>query len=148
LIGSYQFYLKGITFVFIVLFVYTGTGKLIQIGQFQDQIAKFPFVSEYASWIAWGIPLVELVIAVLFLFPKQRVTALYAGLSLLSAFTIYIFSILKFSDSTPCPCGGVISAMGWNEHILFNGILMLLALIGIRLTKNDIRRYTIPKDTT
>jgi hypothetical protein len=101
------------------------------------RLARFPFISTYAIWIAWGVPFLEIVIAGLFLFPKYILTALYASFSLMSIFTTYIILVLKFSDSIPCSCGGVISKLGWKEHLIFNLAFIAFALLGILLVKKN-----------
>ncbi len=131
--GFYRRTIRIIGLLYIVLFVYTATSKLIHLGQFQLQLERFPFISSYATWIAIGVPLVELVVAGLFLFDKYILTALYASMSLMIVFTTYIIMVLSFSDSIPCSCGGVVSSMGWKTHIIFNSTFIILALIGIFL---------------
>jgi uncharacterized membrane protein YphA (DoxX/SURF4 family) len=56
---------------------------------------------------------------------------LYSSFMLLLVFTVYITSVVKFSDSIPCSCGGVLSSLGWTDHILFNVGFMTLAILGI-----------------
>jgi hypothetical protein len=105
------------------------------LGQFQDQLDRFPFISSYSVWISLGVPFVELVIAGTLLFPKYMLGSLYASFFLLVIFTVYITAVLNFSDTIPCSCGGVVSTLGWKGHIIFNTSFMLLALLGISLTK-------------
>lgn len=131
----HHFILQCIKALFIMLFVYTATSKLMYLGQFQEQLHRFPFISSYSVWISLGVPFVELVIAGTLLFPKYMVGALYASFFLLAIFTAYIVTVLNFSNAIPCSCGGVVSALGWKGHILFNTSFMLLALLGISLTK-------------
>tara|TARA_R110000765_G_scaffold104005_2_gene193731 strand:+ start:1265 stop:1714 length:450 start_codon:yes stop_codon:yes gene_type:complete len=133
--GFYNITVRIISLLYIVLFVYTASSKLIHLGQFQLQLERFPFISSYATWIAIGVPLVELVVAGLFLFEKYILTALYASISLMVFFTTYIIMVLSFSDSIPCSCGGVVSSMGWKTHIIFNSTFIILALIGILLIR-------------
>ena len=121
--GFYRRTIRIIGLLYIVLFVYTATSKLIHLGQFQLQLERFPFISSYATWIAIGVPLVD----------KYILTALYASMSLMTLFTTYIIMVLSFSDSIPCSCGGVVSSMGWKTHIIFNSTFIILALIGIFL---------------
>lgn len=137
---------KIASMLFIVLFVYTATSKLLNIELFQLRLARFPFISTYAIWIAWGVPFLEIVIAGLFLFPKYILTALYASLSLLTIFTTYIILVLNFSDSIPCSCGGVISKLGWNEHLIFNIAFIALALLGILMSGYQ-KEYSARKNT-
>ena len=139
----YQNITKGIGFLFIVLFVYTATSKLLDIEQFQLQLLRFPYISKYAYWIAWGVPIVELVIAGLYLIPKLILTALYASLLLMSAFLAYIILVLNFSDYFPCSCGGIMSTMGWKDHIIFNAVFIALALLGILIEVKYKNKFNI-----
>lgn len=137
---------KIASLLFIVLFVYTATSKLLTIGQFKLQLEQFPIISSYADWIAWGIPVIEILIVGLFLFPKFILPAFYASFSLMTIFTTYIILVLKFSDSIPCSCGGVISKLGWKEHLILNIAFIILALLGIRLSNK--RKYYLAKKNT
>lgn len=138
---------KIASLLFIVLFVYTAVSKLLTIGQFKLQLEQFPIISSYADWIAWGIPVIEILIVGLFLFPKFILPAFYASFSLMTIFTTYIILVLKFSDSIPCSCGGVISALGWKEHLILNIAFIILALLGIRLSSKR-KKYLSLKNTT
>jgi hypothetical protein len=140
----YQSIPKIIGILFIILFVYAATSKLLAIEQFKIQLGKSPFISIYASWMVWTIPVIELLIVGLFIFQKHLLVAFYSSFTLMTLFTIYIFLVLNFSDSIPCACGGIISTLGWRAHFVFNMGFMLLALIGI-ITTHKQRNFTIPK---
>lgn len=133
--------------LFIVLFVYTATSKLLTINAFYEQLTRFPVLKSFPIVVAWGIPIVELVIALMFLFPKMVLRAFYSSLTLMTLFTVYIVWVLKFSNSTPCSCGGVISRLGWTDHIIFNCGFILLAFLGIVLLEKG-NRTIIDKNTT
>lgn len=135
--GNHHIILLVIKVLFILLFVYTATNKLMHLGQFQDRLERFPFISPYSIWISFWIPFIELVIAGLLLFPKYVLAALYASFALLFLFTVYIITVLQFSDSIPCSCGGALSSLGWKDHILFNVSLMSLALLGILVIRKS-----------
>lgn len=136
---SYPYLFQCIKLLLVVLFVYTATSKMIDLDQFREQLARFPYISDYAPWIAFGVPLTELVVAGLLLLPPYASTGLWASMALLATFTVYILMVLRFSDSIPCSCGGIISTMGWRDHILFNGMFIGLALLGLLL-----KRKTVP----
>jgi hypothetical protein len=59
--------------------------------------------------------------------------ALYASLTLMTIFTAYIIAILQFSYTIPCSCGGVLSKLSWQTHLVFNIGFMVLAAAGILL---------------
>ena len=55
----------------------------------------------------------------------------------LSAFTVYIYLILNYSDFVPCSCGGILEKLGWTEHLIFNGICVIMGVVAIiRTVKN------------
>lgn len=130
----YQSIPKIIGILFIILFVYAATSKLLAIEQFKIQLGKSPFISIYASWMVWMIPVIELLIVGLFIFQKHLLVAFYSSFTLMTLFTIYIFLVLNFSDSIPCACGGVLQTLSWMEHLVFNIIFVALAILGIILT--------------
>jgi len=114
-----------------ILFVYTAVSKLIRLDSFEFRLERMPYISSYASLISWAVPFLDFVIAGLLWFSRYRTIALYASFILLGCFTSYIALVLKYSDSVPCSCGGVISTLGWKDHILLNITFMVLALLGI-----------------
>ncbi len=133
-----------ICYIYVVLFTYAATSKFLDFGQFKIQLGQSPIITAYADWVAWGIPLTELVIAGLFLFPKLIRTAFYSSFSLMIMFTTYIILILNFSDYIPCSCGGVLEKMGWTGHIVFNLIFIVIAAIGVFYL--EMNRATVKTD--
>lgn len=125
---------EGIAILFIFLFTYAAISKLIDFETFRLQLKQLPFFSSFASQLAWGILIIEIILALMFFFFKLRLVALYVSLLLITLFTVYITSVLLFADSIPCSCGGVISSLSWNEHLVFNVGWLLLALVGISLS--------------
>ncbi|MDF0716068.1 hypothetical protein PY092_07925 [Muricauda sp. 334s03] len=120
-----------------ILFVYTAVSKLVHLDLFQWRLERMPYVAPYATLISWGVPFLELVITGLLWFRRYRTMAFYASFILLGLFTIYIIIVLRYSDSIPCSCGGVISALGWKDHILLNITFMVFALLGILWSKKQ-----------
>ncbi len=135
-----------ICYMYVVMFIYAATSKFLDFENFRLKLGRFPIISSYADWIAWGVPVIEIFIAGLFLFPKFMLPAFYASFSLMTIFTTYIILVLKFSDSIPCSCGGIISKLGWKEHLIFNIAFIALALLGILLSRNQ-KDYLTRKNT-
>lgn len=125
--------LKIFRFLFILLFVYAASSKLMDFQQFKIQLGQSPIVTAYAEWVAWAIPILELLIAGLFFLNKWILTAFYASFSLMLMFTTYIILVLNFSDFIPCSCGGVLEQLGWTEHIVFNLVFVAMSLVSILL---------------
>ncbi len=122
---------------FILLLVYAALTKLLDYQKFVVQIGQSPLLTNYASSIAWSIPAVEILIAVLLAWQRFRLVGLYGAFVLMVMFTAYIAAILSFSEDIPCSCGGVLEKLGWKEHLLFNVMFILLAIAGIVLTRQS-----------
>lgn len=107
-------------FLLIVLFVYTATTKLANNHFFYGSLLQSILTKPYASWLRWFIPVIELAIAALLVVRRTIGWGLLAAISLITVFTIYIGYMLVFIPELPCSCGGVISKMTWQQHLLFN----------------------------
>ncbi len=122
-----------ITYLFIILFIYASVNKLVDYENFSTELGKSPLLTAFAGWVAWAIPVVELLVVVMLTVPRLCLAGLYAAFSLMTMFTACIVAILRFSDYVPCSCGGVLQNMTWNQHLVFNIAFVLLALTGIIL---------------
>jgi uncharacterized membrane protein YphA (DoxX/SURF4 family) len=139
-----QIAIEIIVFLFVVLFLYAAGSKLVEYQKFIGQIGKSPLLTKYAGTLAWMVPTVEIIIAIMLIIPKIRLAGLYAAFGLMVMFTFYIIAILSFSKELPCSCGGVLSLLGWKEHLIFNIGFVLLGLTGIVLTnKKDQKQNTV-----
>lgn len=123
--------------LFILLFVYTASSKLLEMHKFQYTIAKSPLIGDFANLISWAVPITEISIAIILLIPKTRLVGLYASTALMAIFTLYIGYMIAFTPKLPCSCGGVIKYMSWNQHLLFNIFFTLLGVWGIMLLRKN-----------
>src|SRR5690606_18288242 len=126
-----------ICYLFLILFIYAAVTKLIEYEKFRVQVGQSPILTSLGDWVAPSVPAIELVIAMLLFIPKSRLFALYASFSLMVMFSVYIFFILNYSPFVPCSCGGILEKMGWEEHLIFNIVFVLLALVAILLQSSD-----------
>ncbi|WP_297332647.1 MauE/DoxX family redox-associated membrane protein [Flavobacterium sp.] len=124
----------AVCLLYALLFIYAATSKLLDFSNFQVQIAQSPLLSAYAGIVAPAVILVEYGIVFLLWKPALRKIGLYLALGLMSAFTIYIYLILNYSDFIPCSCGGILEKMGWTEHLIFNIVFVVLALAALLLS--------------
>lgn len=120
-----------ITVIFVLLFVYTGFAKLMDYTLFKEQVAESPILFSGAKYIALAIPVIEFVVAIMLVMPRLHQTGLYASFVLMLLFTGYVLAILLVNDKLPCSCGGIIQELSWNEHLIVNSILTILALTGV-----------------
>lgn len=122
-----------ITWAFGLLFLYAAISKLMDYKKFVVTIGQSAMLTDYASVLAWAVPLAEIIIAIMLVFKRTVMPGLFAAFSLMVMFTAYIFIVLQFSDHKPCACGGVLSAMSWSQHLVFNGVFVGLGVLGIVL---------------
>ncbi len=134
-------YIHIVSYFYILLFVYAAISKLITFEAFQVQLTQSPLLSAYANAIAYIVLIVELLFALLLSIQTTRLLGLYLSYGLMVAFTIYIYLIINHSDFIPCSCGGVLEKMGWTEHLWFNIIVSLLALVALFFKENNTKRY-------
>ncbi|HMI02175.1 MAG TPA: MauE/DoxX family redox-associated membrane protein [Pedobacter sp.] len=122
-------------YLLLALFMYTAASKILTINAFSSTLAKSPIIGSYSLFVAWLIPISEIVISLLLIIAGTRKLGLYASLALLGIFTIYLVYMVSSGTKLPCHCGGAISTMTWQQHIWFNAAFLLIAAIGIRSYK-------------
>jgi len=115
----------------IILFVYAGVAKLIDYDKFTAQIGQSPMLTRLAGFLAWFVPVTEILISLLLAFGRTRLIGLYFSFGLLTTFTVYIVIATHFSDYVPCSCGGVIEHMTWSQHLVFNASFLLMTAFAI-----------------
>ena len=128
--------LEIICLLYVILFVYAALSKLLDFENFRVQLGQSPLLSAFAGSIAWIVPILELLIALLLVFKKCRLSGLFAAFSLMVMFTTYIYIILNYSSFVPCSCGGILEKMGWTEHLFFNFVFIMLAAAGILILRD------------
>lgn len=124
-----------ISSLLIVLFIYAALSKLFEYSLFVEQLKMHPLLKHFAGLLAWALPVTELAVATLLVISRTKLTGLYCVAVLLIVFTLYLIIMLLSDKDLPCSCGGVISSLSWRQHIVFNGVFILLAIIGIWLEK-------------
>lgn len=130
----YQHIPEIVASLFILLFTYTAMTKLLSFDTFKSQLSKSPLFSNINVVPAILIPAAEIIISVLLLIPTTRLKGLYASLGLMVVFTGYLGYMVLFTPDLPCSCGGVLKQMTWNQHIIFNGVCILLSIAAIGLS--------------
>ncbi|TXJ24867.1 MAG: hypothetical protein E6Q24_15070 [Chitinophagaceae bacterium] len=128
-----RFFIVIICSLLAFLFVYTGLNKMLDYSEFRFQLGRSPFIQPIAGLVAATLPAFELLVALALIFSATRLWGLYASFFLMLLFTGYIWTMLKYSYYVPCSCGGVLAALDWNDHLIFNGAFTLLSLVGIIL---------------
>ncbi len=136
-----------ISALFILLFVYTATSKIIEHRSFQTVLSQSPMIGNKASVLSWALPMSELFAAVLLFFPAMRKFGFIFSFFLMLVFSSYIIYMILFSKNLPCSCGGVISQMTWYQHLIFNIFFTVLAAFALRITFRNKLFIAINRDS-
>lgn len=127
-------FLRVITAVLILLFIYTAAAKLSNISKFESELINQTIPKASVPLLLWLIPLAEIFIACLLALRPTRKMGFYGSALLMSLFTGYMGSVLlNFFDRVPCSCGGVLKSMSFEVHFIFNFFFLLLSTAGIWL---------------
>jgi uncharacterized membrane protein YphA (DoxX/SURF4 family) len=130
--------LYSISAIFIFLFLYTGIEKLSNSEALSIQMKEIPFLKPFAGWLIALVAILELLVAILLVRKSSRLTGMYACLILMILFTLYLIIVWYSTDGLTCSCGGFLTQLPQNIHIMLNISLAGLAIAGIRLEKQMI----------
>ena len=139
-----QVVIDVIVTLLMILWVYASLSKLLEYNIFKFQLGQSPYLTKWNGELALVLPLGELMVALLLLSNRWRLLGLYLSFFLMLLFTGYIYSMLHFSHYVPCSCGGILSKMSWEFHLIFNIVFTLLALFGILISIDLKRTMTNP----
>lgn len=126
-----------IAFLFVLLFLYAAMNKLMDYQKFTVQIGQSPLLTGFGGSIPWMVISIEVLISVLLIVPRFRLIGFFAAFSLMTMFTTYIWAILNFGKNIPCSCGGILEKLGWQEHLVFNSVFVVLGIVGIVLLAQE-----------
>lgn len=128
---SYELLLLLSSALLILLWGYAAFSKFADYGRFvaQMQLAPVPLMKHLAPVLGIAVPVTELVLVGLLFSERFRKTGLWLSFLLLLSFTIYISLMLLSGLTLPCTCGGLISKLGWRQHLIFNAAFMLISLL-------------------
>jgi uncharacterized membrane protein YphA (DoxX/SURF4 family) len=115
----------------VLLWGYAGFSKLADYHRFvqQMQLAPVPLMKQLAPVLGIAVPVTELALVGLLFTKPFRKAGLWLSFFLLLSFTVYISLMLLSGLRLPCTCGGLISKLGWRQHLFFNVFFMLISLL-------------------
>ncbi|SMC88711.1 MauE/DoxX family redox-associated membrane protein [Pedobacter africanus] len=131
--GIYKITLEIICWAYFVLFAYAAFAKLFEYDKFVVTMGQSGMLTPYAGFLAWAVPVVEILLGMMLMFSRFRLAGLYGSLSLMTMFTTYIFIVLFVMEKELCGCGAAIEALGWFWHFVFNTVFLVMAAVGIVL---------------
>jgi uncharacterized membrane protein YphA (DoxX/SURF4 family) len=120
------------TTILIFLWTYTGLDKLIRFTESRKALLNQPMPQELEEVLAYAVPGVELLLALLLLFSVTRWWGYLGSALLLTVFITYVGLIwVGAFPRVPCNCAGIIDSMGWAEHFWMNLGLIGISIFGI-----------------
>lgn len=133
----YHFFVTAISILLILLFSYAALSKLMDYHLFIGQLKSSPLLKPIAGILVWFIPCVEFYVVVLLLVQEWKKSGMILSSILMLLFTTYIAIMLMFFEKIPCSCGGVLQNLSWHQHLVFNVIFLILALVGTVLIRKQ-----------
>ncbi|WPR76034.1 MauE/DoxX family redox-associated membrane protein [Algoriphagus sp. NG3] len=117
----------------ILLWTYTGLDKLVRWDASRKAFLNQPMPNELEEVLAFAIPGIELLIALLLLFSVTRWWGYLGSALLLTVFTTYVGLIwVGAFPRVPCNCAGILESLGWAEHFWLNLGFIGVAVWGMR----------------
>ena len=135
-----------ITGLLVLLFAYTGINKLLTHQQFSNQLLQNEYLHSFALPISFALPVVEILTAICLVFERTKPAGLWSAAILMTLFSIYVGGmLLQHKMPLHCTCGGIINAMTWKQHLLFNLLFIALAWATILIQKKHSKRISANK---
>ncbi|MFD2035162.1 MauE/DoxX family redox-associated membrane protein [Belliella marina] len=130
------------TWLLAIVFIYTAVSKVYDWEGTRRSLYNQVFPIWFAEALLYVIPALELVIAAMLLSKNTAKSGLLLSVILMALFTGYVGLIMTgVFGRVPCSCGGVISSLGWGEHLVFNIVLMGIGVVGL-IRIRDVRCET------
>ncbi|RXF67718.1 MauE/DoxX family redox-associated membrane protein [Arcticibacter tournemirensis] len=138
-----------------LLFLYTAVSKLIDLETFRGQLNNQVFGNQYTPFLTYAIPLSELAVTILLVWPKIRVYGFAAFTCMMAAFTLYVALVTaNYFDRIPCGCATAFEHLSWSWHLAINIFFTLLGGGGLilQLIENKTRvqagasKYSLRED--
>lgn len=121
--------------IFVFLFLYTALHKFENIRRFEESLNESPIIRNIAPLLSWAVPITELFLIILLIWPRTRTIGIEGSTALMFLFSVYVAYMILFVDYLPCSCGGIISDLNWRQHLMVNSSLTVLGIISIVIRK-------------
>lgn len=122
----------------ILVFGFTGFEKFNRFESNRKAFLNQPMPNELEEVLAYAVPGVELLLALLLLFSVTRWWGYLGSVLLLTVFITYVGLIwVGAFPRVPCNCAGIIDSMGWAAHFWMNLGLIGVGVVGMRLEHFD-----------
>jgi len=110
----------------------------MDIEAFSAHLELLPYVGETAADILTiGVMLVEYALGFLILYRPQDARGYFMIVSLMLAYTGYIYYILHHASFLPCSCQGAFKSLSWEMHYAINGIVTVASIVLWKLVQQQ-----------
>ena len=135
---------KICAWILAIVFIYTAVSKVYDWEGTKRSLYNQVFPLWSADMLLYILPMVEILIAVLLFINHTTKLGLKLSIILMTLFTGYVGLVLTgFYGRVPCSCGGIISILGWGEHLIFNIILLSIAILGLYSSRRSSTNATV-----
>ncbi len=126
------FGIEGAALILAFVFVYTAIAKVYDWNATKLAMYNQVIPDWSKDLLLYGIPMMEVLVALMLLIPRWRFRGFLASLMLMLVFTGYVAWVwLGLAGRVPCSCGGIISSLTWGQHLILNLGLTGLAVWGV-----------------
>lgn len=114
--------------IIAMLWVYVALKKIFSISEFKSVLYKSALIESYqVDFLSIILPIIEIIIFIL-LFIRNATYGYYLSLLMLLTYTGYLIVLNDFSIYEGCSCGGIFYSLSYQEHLIVNGIFIILNL--------------------
>src|SRR6185503_16572903 len=106
-----------ICFVLLMNWFYEGIYKVAYWSNFSFYIEHAPLLKPVGQVLAYGIPVGEIAVALMFLSPKQKVKALYISIGALMVFVFWVISWHLFTNRVFWPYHALWEKSTWMQKM-------------------------------
>ena len=128
----------GICMICMFLFLFSAYEKIIEHDRFLIGLKKVSLMGQFAEFVAWAVPIIEIIISALLIVPKTHKWGLYGFIGTMVVFSLYILSMLLLQETLPCHFNLIIEKLSWSQHLWFNLAFITLAIIAVKFSKSNI----------
>lgn len=106
---------------------------------FEMKILKAPFIPVMLIQpLTFLIPILEILIIVLLLIPKQVAKGWKLNIGLQMMLSCYLLLLISESSGPPCGCGGIFPMLDIHQHLYLQIFLLILSLISLVMDQSHI----------
>src|SRR5258707_6534158 len=132
---SKKILVEVICLVLVLNFFYEGIYKLANLDDYHFWLGREPFLGPVAGILTYSIPIGEILLSLLFLFPATRLIALYSSLIGLILFILWIMSGYLFSHLLFWPHHALWQKPTWMQKMLISLGICWMSFMAIVLSR-------------